>query len=142
LGSKGLFSGSIGVVEVALRDEAASRPAAGRPSRREIDEPVEIIAPDRVSAATLVDLVGSAHPFELVGTESSWVVRVQPVGPAGKSDLLLLVERWLAICPLPCATIVCAGRRYIVRSTATRCDRVRSSMPPASVSSWFDGGLR
>ena len=36
---------------------------------------VEIIAPDRGSAAVLVDLVGSSHPLEIVATESSWVVR-------------------------------------------------------------------
>lgn len=120
--SEGLFAGSSSVVEVVRRNGAWSRPTTGRASRYGSDESVEIFAPDRVSAALLVDLVGSSYPLEVVGTESSWVVRLQPVGPAWEAELLLSVERWLETCPLPCATIVCGSRRYIVRSASTHGD--------------------
>ena len=68
--SEDLFAGSIGVVEVARRNAGWSRPTIGQASLDGNRASVEIIAPDGVSAALLVDLVGSSYPPEIVGTES------------------------------------------------------------------------
>ena len=77
---------------------------------------MDIVAPDRFSAGLLVDLIGSSCPVELVGTGTRWVVRLQQrTGFAWEADLLALVRSWLVACPLPCATIVCEGRRYLLR---------------------------
>jgi len=81
---------------------------------------VEIVAPDRFCAHVFLELMGSLFPFELVGTGTSWVIRLQPAhGSAWEARLLLLVQRWLEACPLPCATIGYGGRRYVFRSALT-----------------------
>ena len=54
------------------------------------------------------------------GTGAGWVVRLQQQpGLAWEVDLLLLVQRWLEACPLPCATIISKGRRYLLRLALT-----------------------
>jgi hypothetical protein len=81
---------------------------------------VEIVAPDRFCARVFLELMGSLFPFELVGTGTSWVIRLQPPhGSSWEGRLLLLVQRWLETCPLPCATIGYGGRRYVFRSALT-----------------------
>jgi hypothetical protein len=81
---------------------------------------VEIVAPDRFCAGVFLDLMGSLFPFELVGTGASWVIRLQPPHESSwEGRLLLLVQRWLETCPLPCATIGYGGRRYVFRSALT-----------------------
>jgi len=109
-----------GVVELALPSSAPFRPAG--PTRTVWEgEPatVEVVAPDRFCAHVFLNLMGSLFPFELVGTGTSWVIRLQPHGSAWEGRLLLLVQRWLETCPLPCATIGYGGRRYIFRSALT-----------------------
>ena len=122
MGSADVLAGSFGVVEIVPPKAEAVRRSTGPWNRDEVGESVQIIAPDRVSAAVLVDLVGSSYPLELVGTETSWVIRLRPVGAGWERELLRFVERWLESCPLPCATIVCGGRRYIIRSASTHRD--------------------
>jgi hypothetical protein len=81
---------------------------------------VDLVAPDSFCAGLLVGLVGSWCPYELVGTGAGWVVRLQQrTGVAWEADLLLLVQRWLEACPLPCATIISGGRRYLLRLALT-----------------------
>jgi hypothetical protein len=110
-----------GVVELALPSSAPLRPA-GATRRAWEEEPVivEIVAPDRYCAHLFVELMGSLFPFELVGTGTFWVIRLQPHGSAWEGRLLLLVQSWLETCPLPCATIGYGGRRYVFRSALTR----------------------
>jgi len=81
---------------------------------------VEIVAPDRFCARVFLELMGSSFPFELVGTGTAWVIRLHPP-PASmwEARLLLLVQRWLETCPLPCATIEYGGHRYLFRSALT-----------------------
>ena len=96
---------------------------------------VEIAAPDRFCAHVFLELMGSLFPFELVGTGTYWVIRLQPrLGSAWERQLLLLVQRWLATCPLPCATIAWGGRKYLFRSALTHAgsafDRPQALVPP------------
>jgi len=116
------LTGLEGVVEFALPG-GAPLGLAGRKRRVWGGEPatVEIVAPDRFSACLLLEMVDPRFSFELVGTGTSWVIRLQPSdGSAWEQELLLLVQRWLEACPLPCATIVCGDRRYVFRSALTR----------------------
>jgi hypothetical protein len=110
-----------GVVEFAPRGAVPLGPAGAM--RRAWDgEPatVEIVAPDRFCAHLFLELMGSLFPFELVGTGTSWVIRLRPQpGSAWEGRLLLLVQRWLETCPLPCATIGYGSRRYVFRSALT-----------------------
>ena len=107
---------SNGVMEVRRRAPQGSRGLPRRASRVTESARVDIVAPDRFCAGLLVELIGSTCPFELVGTGPGWVVRLQQrSGMAWEADLLLLVQRWLEACPLPCARIVCGGRRYLLR---------------------------
>jgi len=79
-------------------------------------EAVEIVAPDRYCAELLVDFAGSVFPAKLV-SGPSWIVRFQPPPSGGEwvSDLLALVERWLAAAPIPCAKMRRGGRSYLIR---------------------------
>jgi hypothetical protein len=110
-----------GVVELALPSSAPLGPAgATRTVWKGGPATVEIVAPDRFCAHVFLNLMGSLFPFELVGTGTFWVIRLQPHGSAWEARLLLLVQRWLETCPLPCATIGYGGRRYVFRSALTR----------------------
>jgi hypothetical protein len=119
-----------GVVKLALPSSAPLGPAGATRTVWE-GEPaaVEIVAPDRFCAHVFLNLMGSLFPFELVGTGTSWVIRLRPHGSAWEGRLLLLVQRWLETCPLPCATIGYGGRRYIFRSALTQ----------TAIRSGFDG---
>jgi len=110
-----------GVVELASPGAAPLGPAgATRTAWGGESATVEIVAPDRFCAQVFVNLVGSLFPFELVGTGTSWVIRLRPLREsAWEGRLLLLVQRWLESCPLPCATIEYGGRRYVFRSALT-----------------------
>lgn len=108
-----------GVVEIAPH-EPFGPVAAGRGVSEARALTVEIDAPDRYCAEVFVELAGSLFPFELVGTGSTWVIRLQPpAGPSWEGRLLLLVQSWLEACPLPCATIGYGGRTYVFRSALT-----------------------
>jgi hypothetical protein len=89
---------------------------------------VEIVAPDRFCAQLFLELMGSLFPFELVGTGASWVIRLRPSREsAWEGTLLLLVQRWLEACPLPCATIGYGDRRYVFRSALTHASTASDS---------------
>jgi hypothetical protein len=108
-----------GVVEFAPSC-APLEPTEATRVREAMPATVEIVAPDRFCARVFLELMGSLFPFELVGTDSSWVIRLQPPqGSSWEGRLLLLVQRWLETCPLPCATIGYGGRRYVFRSALT-----------------------
>jgi len=109
-----------GVVEFAPPGAAPLAAGARRIAWESAPATVEIVAPYRHCARVFFELMGSLFPFELVGNGTSWVIRLQmPNGSAWEGDLLLLVERWLETCPLPCATIGYGGRRYVFRSALT-----------------------
>ena len=111
-------------VGLALPGSATLAPAAAANPNPRVwgaeSATMEIVAPDRFCARVFVELLGSLCAFELVGTGNSWVIRVQlPKESSSEGRLLLLVQRWLEACPLPCATIGYGGRRYLVRSDST-----------------------
>jgi hypothetical protein len=110
-----------GVVELAPPGSAPLEPSGATRGAWEAEQgTVEIVAPDRFCAGVFLDLMGSLFPFELVGTGASWVIRLQPPHESSwEGRLLLLVQRWLETCPLPCATIGYGGRRYVFRSALT-----------------------
>jgi hypothetical protein len=110
-----------GVVELAPSCAAPLGPAgAARGGWEARPATVEIVAPDGFCARVFLELMGSLFSFELVGTGTSWVIRLQPPhGSEWEGRLLLLVQRWLESCPLPCATIGYGGRRYVFRSAST-----------------------
>jgi len=110
-----------GFVEFAPPGAAPLWPAgATRASPEATAATVEIVAPDRSCAHVFLELMGSLFPFEIVGTGSSWVIRLQPPhGSSWEGRLLLLIQRWLETCPLPCAPIGYAGRTYVFRSALT-----------------------
>ena len=120
-----------GVVEFAPPGSAPLGPAgATRGGWEGGPATVEIVAPDRFCAQVFLELMGSLFPVELVGTGASWVIRLQPPhGSAWEGRLLLLVQRWLEACPLPCATIGYGGRSYVFRSALTH----------SAIGSGFDG---
>jgi len=93
-------------------ERARIRPPPGLP------QPVEIIAPDRYCADLLLEYATPLFPGEIV-FGPAWVVRLQPpAGGAWVLELLALVERWLESAPLPCATVLCGGRSYLIRASA------------------------
>jgi len=109
-----------GVVEFATPSAVRFGPTETTPVREGMPATVEIVAPDRFCARVFLELMGSAFPFELVGTGASWVISLQPPqGSSWEGRLLSLVQRWLETCPLPCATIGYRGRRYVFRSNST-----------------------
>jgi hypothetical protein len=78
--------------------------------------PIEIVAPDQLSTALLLEYATPVFPAELVsGTE--WIVRLQPPPAGGRwvVELLSLVERWLESARLPCANVLYGGRSYLIR---------------------------
>jgi hypothetical protein len=81
--------------------------------------PIEIVAPDQLSTALLLEYAAPVFPAMLVpGT--SWLVRMQPPPGEGRwvLDLLALVERWLESARLPCANVLYGGRTYKIRTSA------------------------
>jgi hypothetical protein len=110
-----------GVVEFAPPNGARPGPvAATRRAWDGLSSAVEIVAPDRFCAHVFLELMGPLFPFELVGTGTSWIIRLKPpLGSTWEARLLLLVQHWLETCPLPCATIGYGGRRYVFRSALT-----------------------
>ena len=110
-----------GVVEFAPSSASPVAPTTVRSLWGGEPATVEIVAPDRFCAHLFLELMGSLFAFELVGTGTSWVIRLQPPhGSAWEGRLLLLVQRWLEACPLPCATIGYGSRRYVFRSALTQ----------------------
>jgi hypothetical protein len=79
-------------------------------------EAVEIVASDRYCAELLLEYAESVLPAKLV-PGPTWVVRFQqpPTGGAWVTDLLTLVERWLASAPIPCTKMRRSGRSYLIR---------------------------
>jgi hypothetical protein len=80
--------------------------------------PIEIVAPDQLSTALLLEYAAPVFPAELVyGT--SWIVRLQPPPRGGEwvLELLELVERWLDSAQLPCANVSYGGRSYTIRTS-------------------------
>lgn len=76
---------------------------------------VEVVAPDEFSAALLVEFVAPFF-FAVVVDDTGFVVRLRPpAGPGAALKVRLLVESWLDAVPLPCATMIHADRRYVVR---------------------------
>lgn len=78
---------------------------------------VEIIVPDEYCAALLLEHAESRFPARIVH-ENDWVVRLRPAldGADWVVDLFALLERWLALAPLPCVTLRYGGRRYLLRA--------------------------
>ena len=80
---------------------------------------IEIVAPDQLSTALLLEYAAPMFPAEHV-SGTSWIVRLQPPPTGGKwvIELLSLVERWLESARLPSANVVYGGRSYLIRSSA------------------------
>ncbi len=81
---------------------------------------------DGVEAVEMVAQIGTrdaaarlrrTHVPSRTHCRTGWIVRFQPpaTGGAWVTDLLALVESWLAAAPIPCAKIRRAGRSYLIR---------------------------
>jgi hypothetical protein len=93
-------------------------PTPAAPSSLAFDgvEAVEIVVPDRSCAMLLLDSAAPTFPAELAAGPG-WIVRFQqpPTGGAWVTDLLALVEGWLASAPIPCAKVRRGERSYLIR---------------------------
>ena len=93
--------------------------------------PVEITAPDRASADTLLGEAASHFRAELVETTGpATLVRLRPerAAPAGwVFELLALVERWLEAHSLQVANVHHGNRSYVI--TAPGPERQQSGGP-------------
>jgi hypothetical protein len=79
---------------------------------------IEIVAPDQLSTALLLEYAAPVFSAEVV-PDTTWVVRLQPP-PSGGGwvlELLKLVERWLDSARLPCANVSYGGRNYTIRTS-------------------------
>ena len=81
--------------------------------------PIEIVAPDQLSMALLLEYAAPTFPAEVV-SGTAWIVRLQPPATGGGwvLELLSLVERWLESARLPCANVLYGGRSYMIRTSA------------------------
>lgn len=125
----GLLGGMM--MEAGIR-EAVVRPAA-RSSRRArvraatcwdeiLVSPIEIMAPDRVSANALLGTAGTRFRAKLAETAgSAVVVRLEPasVSAGWVFELLAVVERWLDASRFPVALARYGGRSYVIRASAS-----------------------
>lgn len=86
------------------------------PSNAGNGRPIEVVAPDQLSTALLLEYAAPLFPAELV--PGTWVVRLEPPPAGGKwvLELLSLVERWLEATRLPCADVHYSGRKYVIRA--------------------------
>ena len=94
----------------------------GKKQRSALDpehvRPVEIVAPDQLSTALLLEYAAPLFPAELV-SGTSWIVRLEPPPAGGKwvAELLALLERWLESTHLPSADVHYGGRSYLIRAS-------------------------
>jgi hypothetical protein len=95
---------------------ASPTPAAATTLLLDGVEAVEIVTPDRHSAMLLLDYAAPTFPAELVQGRA-WIVRFRPPpsAEAWVTDLLALVERWLASAPIPCAGMRRGGHSHLIR---------------------------
>jgi hypothetical protein len=79
---------------------------------------IEIVAPDQLSTALLLEYAAPVFSAELV-SGTSWIVRLQPPANGGGwvLELLTLVERWLESAQLPCANVLYGGHSYTIRTS-------------------------
>ena len=87
-------------------------------SAQEGARPIEIVAPDQLSTALLLEYAAPIFPAEVL-SGTAWIVRLQPPASGGAwvLDLLSLVERWLESAELPCANVLYGGRSYLIRTS-------------------------
>ena len=77
---------------------------------------VELVVPDRQSAARLVETAALSFPAELV-VDSGWIVRFRPPAATAADwvgELLALVEHWWKPVPWPCAKALPESKGYLV----------------------------
>ena len=94
-----------------FRSGKKQRPA----SDAECVRPIEIVAPDQLSTALLLEYAAPLFPAKLV-SGTSWIVRLEPPPAGGKwvIELLALVERWLESTRRPSADVHYGGRTYVI----------------------------
>lgn len=80
--------------------------------------PIEIVAPDQLSTALLLEYAAPIFPAEVV-SGTAWIVRLEPPAAGGGwvLELLELVDRWLASARLPCANVLYGGHSYMIRTS-------------------------
>ena len=80
--------------------------------------PIEIVVPDQLSTALLLEYATPIFPAEVV-SGTAWIVRLEPPATGGGwvLELLELVDRWLASARLPCANVLYGGRSYLIRTS-------------------------
>lgn len=107
---------SRGRSRVHRRLQLAPPPAAHPTLAFDGVEAVEIVAPDRYCAMLLLDHAAETFSATLA-PGPGWIVRFQapPTGGAWVTDLLVLVEHWLAAAPIPCAKMRRGGHSYLIR---------------------------
>ena len=79
--------------------------------------PIDIVAPDRYCADLLQGQAALFFPAEIVLGSPSTVRLHRREGRTGSSEVLGVVERWLASIPLPCTEVVYGDRSYLIRAS-------------------------
>lgn len=99
-----------------LKRRKKREPAAW--SAQGLRPPIEIVAPDQLSTALLLEFAAPTFPAEVV-SGTAWIVRLQPPANGGGwvLELLSLVQRWLESAELPCANVLYGGRSYMIRTS-------------------------
>ena len=79
--------------------------------------PIDIVAPDRYCADLLLGQAAMFFAAEIVVGSPSTVRLHRRQGRTGSSEVLGVVERWLASIPLPCTKVVYGDRSYLIRAS-------------------------
>jgi hypothetical protein len=118
---------------------APRTPAGVRRSGRgsvKVRQTVDIIVPDEYCATLLLEQAESLFPAQ-IDHGPGWIVRLRPSvdRPEWVLELLALVDRWLALAPLPCVTLLYGGRRYLLRAPMSIANLVPNTATENVVSS-------
>jgi hypothetical protein len=97
------------------------------------DHPIEIVTPDVLSAALLLEYAAPSFPAEIEsGSPCTVTLHPPPAGGRWVLELLALVERWLESTRFPSANVLYGGRNYVIRPSVSLGTTTTSASAPAA----------